>query len=157
MVTGPAGEAIWINEEQQDLYGYEGTDGQRPDPRLIVTAIRPSTDFSADRAFLEKFGVTADPGASEWWIGMRSGVGVVGIHRPHEGWQAVLEDEDPRYRYALVRLGFETAELLEELRDRLVTGSYEARLVVEDVGPKVHVLDPDGQEIEIHPAPPAVG
>lgn len=151
MVTGPAGEAIWINEEQQDLYGYQGH-GEEPDARIVATAIRPSTDFAADRAFFEKLGLTADPGASEFWTGMR-GDGVVGIHQPHEGWRSVIESEDPRHRFPLVHLGFETSEPLEELRDRLAAAGYPAEVVVEDVGPKVHVTDPDGQTIEIHPLP----
>ncbi|MDO5495868.1 MAG: hypothetical protein Q4G64_09150 [bacterium] len=153
MVTTPRGEAVWINEEQEDLYGYQGPEAAQPDPRLIVSAILPSPDFGSDRAFYSHFGLTPDPGASEWWEGLRGPGGVVGLHMPEPGWTPALEFEDPRYRYPLIMLGFQTAEPLEDLRDRLLAAGYEARIVSVPEATKVHVTDPDGQEIEIHPLP----
>lgn len=51
---------------------------------------------------------------------------------------------------ALVRLGFETTEELGALAERLRGAGYEARVVENEVR-SVHVTDPDGMQLEIHP------
>ena len=156
MATSPSGGAVWINEEMADLYGYEGPEGREPDPSLVVAAIYPTFDFDADRAFFERFGFTSDPGGNEWWEGMRSNGGVVGLHKPEEGWTPLLESDDPRYRFPRIRLGLETSQPLEEVRDHLVAGGYPAEIVSAPEATKVHVTDPDGVVIEIHPVSVAI-
>ena len=63
MAATPSGGAVWINEEMADLYGYEGHEAA-PDRNLVVTAILPTEDFDADRAFFQQFGLTSDVGFS---------------------------------------------------------------------------------------------
>lgn len=153
MAVSPSGGAVWINEEMTDLYGYAGHQRPATDPRLVVAAIVPTVDFGADRAFFERFGFTSDPGANEWWEEMRSDGGVVGLHRPEEGWVALTSSDDPRYRYPRIHLGFQTSAPLEEVRDHLAAGGYPAEIVRVPEATKVHVTDPDGQVLEIHPVP----
>ena len=50
-----------------------------------------------------------------------------------------------------VRLGFSTTEDLTALADRLTAAGYEARVVEGEGIRAVHVIDPDGVELEIHP------
>ena len=152
MAAMPSGGAVWINEEMADLYGYEGH-AAAPDPDLVVAAILPTEDFDADRAFFQQFGLTSDPGADEWWEGMRSEGGIVGLHRPEEGWAPLTTSDDPRYRFPRIHLGFETSAPLGEVRDRLVAAGHPAEVVSAPEATKVHVTDPDGQVMEIHPVP----
>lgn len=149
-VTGPLGETIGINEEQHDLYGYRGHDGEA-DERLVVVAVRPSTDFAADREFFARFGFVADAG-DESWQALRSDGGVVGLHLP--GVDASARETGSVWgRSATVRLGFETSEPLEQVADRLVAAGYEARVVDADGIRSVKLTDPDGVPLEIHESP----
>lgn len=153
-VRGPHGERMWINEEQGDVYGYEEHSLTEIDTRLTVSAIRSSPDFEADRKFFAVFGFSPTPGGSEWWEALRGPglAGLIGLHKPSEGSSvAKLSEVDPLHRVPLVELGFQTSEPLDELRDRLLTAGYDARIVADPNATKVHVIDPDGAEIEIHP------
>lgn len=51
----------------------------------------------------------------------------------------------------LVRLGLETSEDLTALAERLTAAGYEARVVEEHGLRAVHLTDPDGEHLEIHP------
>ena len=53
-----------------------------------------------------------------------------------------------------VRLGFETSQDLAELASRLRAAGHRAE-VVDGAVRSVHVTDPDGQHLEIHPRPAA--
>ncbi|GAB3811560.1 hypothetical protein GCM10028820_03000 [Tessaracoccus terricola] len=149
-VTGPLGEVIAINEVQHDLYGYRGHDGAA-DARLVVTAVRPSTDFATDTHFFGQLGFTPDADGDQWWQGLRSPGGVVGLHMPGEE-PSSRDTGEPFGRQATVRLGFETSEDLDKLAARLVAAGYEARVVEEDGLRSVQLTDPDGCHLEIHPA-----
>ncbi len=153
-VAGPYGEWMWINEEQTDLYGYQGYDATGFDDRLVVSAIRQSPDFDADRAFFSIFGLSPLPGGNKEWEALRGTdtAGIIGLHHPAaDSTVARLSDSEPLHRVPLVGLGFQTGEPLDPLCDRLVASGYDARVVVDRAATKVHVVDPDGLEIEIHP------
>ncbi|UFU06551.1 hypothetical protein [Ruania halotolerans] len=152
-VTDPTGGGIWINEYQDDLYGYLGHDGEG-DPRLSVTMVRPSVDREADRTFFGTFGFVPEAGANEWWEALRASdvSGVIGLHKPMSGEYPTSSAASPfADRTSIARLGFETTEDLDALAVRLSAAGYQARVVVDAVR-AVHVTDPDGCRIEIHPA-----
>jgi len=152
-VVDPAGGGVWINEHQADLYGYIGHDGEA-DPGLSVTMVRASADREADRAFFARFGFVPEPGGNEWWQALRASEysGVIGLHKPMPGELPHAATPAPfAERTSTVRLGFQTSEELEALAERLDRAGYPARVVSEQVT-AVHVVDPDGCELEIHPA-----
>lgn len=156
MVTSPAGGAVWINEEMTDLYGYEGHAESAPDSRLVVTAVLPTGDFDAHLAFFETLGFRAGADGDEHWQALRSEGGVVGLHGLPEDWEPLLESDDPRHRFPRIHLGFETSEPVEALAERLREAGYGASVVDDGVLPaRVHVVDPDGEDLEIHPSPAA--
>lgn len=154
-VVEPYGGGIWINEHQHDLYGYRDHGRQPADPRLTVTMVRPSDDFERDKGFFSAFGFVPDDHGNPWWQALRasSASGVIGLHRPESAEPPVCEDPGNPVsgRTPLVGLGFETAEPLEELAARLTAAGYPAS-VVERETTSVHVVDPDGCRIEIHPS-----
>lgn len=156
-ITGPHGEAIGINEEQEDHYGYLAHDGTGADERLSVTAVRASADGperERDVAFFAALGFVPVDGGDRWYRALSSpGHGTIGLHEPAEGEAAFRPGGDPGHpelEVSLVRLGFETAEDLEILAQRLTAAGYSAR-VVDSGARSVHVTDPDGQHVEIHP------
>lgn len=153
VVAGPHGEWMWINEEQADDYGYHRHDA-RPRADLIASAIRPAPNFAIDLEFFAHFGFAPDPGASEWFESLRGPgeAGIIGLHYA-EASEPIYraEEEDPRDRVPLARLGFVTGEELPSLAQRLTEAGYPATVVSEGGLVKVHVTDPDGVEIEIHP------
>ena len=148
-VTGTMGETIGINEEQTDLYGYVGHD-EAPGSGLAVTAIRPSHDFAADAAFFKQFGFQPDANGSQWWQAMRSSGGVIGLHVPRNT-PSFRESGSGADRIATAGLGFETLEDLDALATRLSAAGYPAEVVEEKNLRAVHLTDPDGKKLEIHP------
>lgn len=150
-VTGPLGESIAINEEQADMYGYQGHE-VAPDPGLVVTAVRPSTDFATDTHYFSQFGFRPDPDGDQYWQGLRGPGGVVGLHMPGEE-PSSRDTGAPFGRQATVRLGFETVEDLGELAARLVAAGHDARVVTADGTSSVRLTDPDGCHLEIHATP----
>src|SRR5699024_1739970 len=78
--------------------------------------------------------------------------GVIGLHKPMPGEVPHAATPAPfAERTSTVRLGFQTSEELEALAERLDRAGYPARVVSEQVT-AVYVVDPDGCELEIHPA-----
>ncbi|WP_152353381.1 VOC family protein [Brachybacterium subflavum] len=178
MITGPCGEGVSLNEDQVDLYGYEGHDAS-PDPRLHVCAVLSSEAFAPDARWLGRLGFAPaavggvggtggadgaegadpDPVAAErsGWLELHGpgSAGIIGLHAPMAGRERTrraspeMPDLPPTLQ---VRLGFETSEDLEALAARLRVAGYDARLV-EGAVRAVHVPDPDGIEVEIHPLP----
>lgn len=158
-ITGPHGEAIGLNENQEDHYGYVAHDGAGADARLSVVAVRASAEGverDRDVAFFGALGfVPADAGSPAYRALVSPGSGGVGLHAPAEGEVASRPGGDsahPALRVPLVRLGFTTTEDLGELAARLTDGGYPARVVEGGAVRSVHVADPDGQHLEIHPA-----
>ncbi|UNX53839.1 hypothetical protein MF406_12740 [Georgenia sp. TF02-10] len=157
-LTGPGGELIVINEEQLDDYGYTRAASPQPDPRLSVSALRYSPDFARDTEFFRRLGFEPDHGDGVWWQGLRAGTrsGVIGLHRPSApGELPAFDSPDPTQRIALTRIGFATQEPLEDLAARLRSAGYPSAHVISDrAATRVHVVDPDGCDMEIHPDSP---
>lgn len=155
VVVGPCGETVSLNEQQRDLYGYEGHDGDGADPRLAVCVVRSSEEGperEADVRFFAALGFTPVGPGDRWWQALAApGAGVVGLHAPHPDAPAGQRATGTEFGdVALVRLGFETDEDLEQLAARLTAAGHPARVVREEVT-AVHVTDPDGLHLEIHP------
>lgn len=152
-LDGPVGEGISLNEHQSDLYGYRGHDPSGADPRLSVTAVVMSDDFDRDAAWFARLGFVAQEAGDHFWRELRGAgsAGSIGLHRPGP--------DDRRTRPTVtefgdclqVRLAFSTTEDLEELAERLVAAGHPARLAEAGAVRSVHVTDPDGLVIEIHP------
>ena len=152
-LDGPDGEGVSLNEHQVDLYGYQGHDASAADPRLSVTAVVLSDDFERDAAWFARLGFVAESEGDQWWRELRGAgrAGTIGLHAPGpEGRRT--RPTGPEFGDCLqVRLGFSTTEDLEELAERLVAAGHPARLAEAGAVRSVHVTDPDGLVIEIHP------
>ncbi|MGP5375106.1 VOC family protein [Brachybacterium alimentarium] len=157
-LTGPHGEAIGINEDQADPYGYVLHDGSEADPRLSVTAVRASAEGPERDRDIEIFAalgfVPVDGGNHGYRALASPGHGSIGLHEPSSGMVACRPGGDPGHpdlQVSLVRLGFETSEDLDELAARLSHAGYPAHVVTDEGERRLHVTDPDGQVVEVHP------
>ncbi|MGP9845628.1 hypothetical protein [Brachybacterium sp. 107] len=158
-IAGPHGEAIGLNEDQEDHYGYVAHDGAGADARLSVVAVRAGAVGAERDRDVEFFGapgfVPADAGSPSYRALANPGSGGIGLHAPAEGESASRPGRDPAHpdlRIPLVHLGFTTTEDLGELAARLTASGHPARVVEGGAVRSVHVTDPDGQHLEIHPA-----
>ena len=52
-----------------------------------------------------------------------------------------------------VRIGFETSEPLDRLGDRLRAAGFAPTMITDGPDPRIVLIDPDGDEVQIHPAP----
>lgn len=150
-VVDPRGDGILINEEQSDLYGYTGHPAASPGP-VGVTAVRYSHDFAADLPFYAALGFQVATDGGEWWQGLRAGPesGVIGLHFTEDALPVSAGGSEIGPN-PLVNLGFETDEPLAALAARLTAAGHPAEVVTDAAATKVHVTDPDGCLIEIHP------
>src|SRR5699024_6211348 len=111
-------------------------------------------DREADRAFFARFGFVPEPGGNEWWQALRASEysGVIGLHKTMPGEVTPAAPPAPSAkRTATARLRAPTSAHLEALAERLDRAGYPARGVSGQVT-AVHVVDPDGCELEIHPS-----
>ncbi|MCW1806199.1 hypothetical protein [Brachybacterium squillarum] len=74
-IDGPAGEGISLNEDQQDLYGYQGHDASGADARLAVVAVLASEDPERDAAHLGHLGLAPVGPAAPGWQELRGPAG----------------------------------------------------------------------------------
>lgn len=120
-----------------------------------VVMVRCSYDFDADRAFFAKLGFQSAAGACPEWEQMSASdtSGWIGLHYPNAGQETVRKDDNnPVGDFVpLVSLSLQTTEDLQQLADRLSEHGYPARVVTDAAATKVHVTDPDGTALEIHP------
>lgn len=154
-LLGAAGEEIALNETQRDLYGYEGHDGADADPRLTVVAVRPTDDIEADVASFAALGFVPRGDAAPGWCPVQgaAGTGIIGLHRPAPGEQCSRDTGSEFGRAAAARIGFETSEDLGRLAARLRDAGHPVELREGGGAGALHVADPDGVVVEIHPAP----
>ncbi|MFP7695814.1 hypothetical protein [Trueperella sp. LYQ143] len=158
-IIDPSGGGIWINEWCHDLYGYTDQENESPSNEsssVEVMMVRYSVDFSADRKFFEQLGFHSAPGADSWWEQMSASdsSGWIGLHHGDAGQLVVREEAANPVGGAvpLVHLSFQTTQPLAEVARRLTQAGYPAQVVTDTAATKVHVHDPDGHHVEIHPA-----
>lgn len=155
LLEGPAGETVALNEQQQDLYGYQGHETSGADRRLSVTAVLSSADFERDAAWAARLGFVAEEPSDHGFRALRGSgaAGVIGLHGPADGDRRTRVTGSEFGDMLQVRLGFETSEDLQELAARLSGAGHPAEVVDSGTARSVHVTDPDGQHLEIHPRP----
>lgn len=143
-VRTPLGSDVWINEHQDDLYGYEAHEGGEPGS-IQVCGVYFSADFDRDAAWFAFFGLTGVGEGDAWWRVLDGGHGRVGLH--------YVDAEHPERvgGTASVDVGFETPEPLDAVVARLRAAGHEAELVSDAFLTAVHVVDPDGRAVQIHP------
>jgi hypothetical protein len=150
------GGGVWLNQEQDDLYGYRLGAGD-PGP-IDLVAVYFTDDFAGSREFLSALDFRPiEPESSGWQrLSGASGHGLIGLHAgdPSDGVaHRPSAPDDPVGPPALVKLSFETAEPLDTLTARLHEAGYaDAHVVAEPGVSKIMVTDPDGCELEIHRA-----
>ena len=157
IVMSRDGRVIGINgDSQEDLYGgYQTHDEAAAAPVLDVVAVCITSEMKAEAVWFEPLGFTAPSYDDPHWIGLRAGdrFGVLGIH-PGE-----VESSDPRDADDLfgppylVGIGFETSEPLAVFADRLSSAGLDPTMITDGSDPRVVPVDPDGEEVQIHPAP----
>lgn len=152
-VAAPRGGGIWITESSPEITGWKAAN-TAGFAELVVTPVWYTNDMAEDAAFFSRFGFAAQPGGSEWWTALNAGTssGVIGLHK--QGDEIVTRDTpgSPLEAVSLISLGFETSEDLGTMVDRLKAAGYDAEVVTtEGLGDAVHVTDPDGQKLQIHP------
>src|SRR5699024_3408946 len=117
----------------------------------------PSADVDRDAAWAARIGFRAEQeqGEDPWFRALRGpgAAGTIGLHRPAEGDRRTRPTGTEFGDAMQVRLGFETSEELAELAARLRAAGHPAEVVEADGVRSVHVTDPDGQRLEIHPRP----
>lgn len=138
-IDHPIGKAILINEEMSDFYGYQR---HQPSPGPVdVVSVYFTDDLGTAAEFLGQFGFAPDADGGEDWQELRNGErGVIGLHRA-----------GPAGAAGTIGVGFETAEDLNVVADRLQSAGYSPSMTFDPV--HLEVTDPDGQPVEIYPSP----
>lgn len=156
VVVSRDGRVIGLNEKHQDdLYGgYHVHDAATVSP-LDVVAVCVTPDLKAEAAYFAPFGFTAPSYDDPWWIGLRAGdrSGVIGLHAGEVEARNPRPDGDLFEPVYEVRIGFETSEPLDRLADRLRAVGFAPTMIPDGPDPRIVLIDPDGDEVQIHPAP----
>lgn len=142
----PQGAGVFMRESERDA---DDAGSDHPRVPVDVVAVRESADFAADEEFFAGFGFTRAYGDENWMaLAGRGDAGVIGLHAPwgEDRGGATTTKGAP----ALVHLGFQTDGGLEPVAERLRAAGLEPR--VSDRSGALVVVDPDGVEIEVHPA-----
>lgn len=143
VVRTPLGSNVWINEHQDDLYGYRAHPEGQPGP-IQVCAIHFSADFARDAAWFAHLGLRPVGEGDAWWQALDGGHGRVGLHHVDPGHPECTAET------ATVDAGFETPEPLADVVARLWAAGYPAELVTDEFLTAVHVADPDGRLVQVH-------
>jgi hypothetical protein len=142
-VRGPYGE-LTINEPMTDFHGYQRHDVTPApgDPEVTVLAVLFFPDFKPAADFFAAFGFVGDERLHGWRpLRADDTSGAIGLH---------TADRDPGPGYPC-GLCFETSEDLSAFAERLRARGY--RVDDDDaIARHVTVTDPDGNQIEVHPA-----
>lgn len=156
VVIGRDGRAIGLNESsQEDLYGGYHVHPAEGVPSLDVVAVHPTPDMVGDAAWFGSFGFTAPSYDDPWWIGLRASdrSGVIGIHHGEVENSAARPADDEFGPAFDVRIGFETHLPLAEEAAKLRAAGLTVELLADEPAPRIVLTDPDGEEVQIHPAP----
>lgn len=106
---------------------------------MKILTIRYSSDLSRAEKFYELLGLKLNADTSSpVWRDMQAGAGSVAIHPK--------TDDSPEFEFSL-----ETAEKLEEVQARLVSGGFEPGVIdAEEHGRYLLIVDPDGIQLRIN-------
>jgi Ribbon-helix-helix protein, copG family len=151
--TDPLGDELHIDERNSDLYGYV-LHPMAPPSSLRVSPVRFTDPPGPYGRFLEALGLTRRGPGDEWSVTYAAeggDHGLVGLHRPPDEADAVIPGVVKGE--TSVKLNFESPEPVEELAARLQERGFDAQSCHESFGSFVSVVDPDGQQVQVHEAP----
>lgn len=151
----PVGATVAIDERATDLYGYQWRAEADVEQSLRVMPVRFADPAGPYGGFLRALGLRPAGEVNPYYVNFLAAdgsQGQVGVHYVFgEALPIVASEGQPA-----VQLTFESAEPLEQLAARLAAAGYEPGIRSEDFGSLLHVTDPDGQEVQVHP-PASVG
>ncbi len=156
VVVARQGRVIGLNEDHQDdLYGGYRAHTTTTVPLLDVVAVCVTPDLLAEAAYFASFGFVAPSYDDPFWIGLRASErsGVIGLHSGEIESRSPRPDDDPFEPVYEVRIGFETSQPLEQLAERLRSAGLDPTMITDVPDPRIVLTDPDGDEVQIHPAP----
>jgi len=151
----PAGDIVAVDEQMDDLHGYQLRAESRPAGWLRVMPVRFADPAGPYAAFLQALGLQPAGEINPYYVNFLAEAGThgqVGVHH-------LLSDTPPVVsggRGAAVQLTFESGEPLEQIAGRLDAAGFAAQLHAADFGTVLSVTDPDGQDVQVHaPSAPA--
>lgn len=143
----PLGEEIHIDGHSDDLYGYR-LHPLHVDIPLTVVPVRFTDPQGGYANFLGALGLVLRGEANEHYstyAAENGDHGLVGLHRRDStDFPGLVAGP------GAVKLNFETTEPLGAVMQRLVGNGFEASVRHQDFGSSITVVDPDGQEVQIH-------
>jgi predicted enzyme related to lactoylglutathione lyase len=145
----PDGATIAIDERPTDLYGSQLRAEPAAAESLRVMPVRFAEPAGPYAAFLQALGLRPAGEINPYYVNFLAAdgkQGQVGLHHVFSEKLPVV----PGGGGAAVQLTFESAEPLEQVADRFTTAGFEPRLITEDFGSLLSVVDPDGQEVQVH-------
>lgn len=144
-LTDPAGERLWVNEQQTDFYGYS-THEVSPDPELTICPVLFTDPRGPYADFLVRLGLRPDSGADDSFASFSADRGAVGLHvaRPGEFEQYVVGHAGVRAHLTLTTSGDPHA-----LATRMRDAGYAVR-VDTSFGTMLEITDPDDRKVQVH-------
>jgi predicted enzyme related to lactoylglutathione lyase len=143
--TDPLGDGIHIDERMDDLYGYRRLDAAKGS--MSVLPVRFTLPTGPYGAFLEALGLSRVDEPNDFYVryaASEDADGSVGLH-------FVYTDELPIVPGpAAAHLTLSSAEPMHDLADRLRAAGFDPTVTEQDFGWMLSVIDPDGQEIQVH-------
>lgn len=140
-------DQLTINGRSDDLYGYSSTGTEPGVGDLRVVPIRFVDDPVPDQRMLEALGFSLDGDTDERFtkLALPGTGGAVGLH-PTGGETPVISGS------FAVQLHFGTGAPLPDIIRRAESAGAAATLYESEFGAHVAISDPDGQQIQVHPA-----
>ena len=145
----PLGDVITVNWRSDDLYGFRPVGDGRPDSRLRVVPVRFADPRGPIGGWLQAMGLQPVGEPNDFYVMYGAGGGdrgYVGVHHVYTDDLPIVPGP------GAVHLTFQTAEPLEDVAQRLAESGFEASLTREDFGAFLTVIDPDGQQVQVHEA-----
>jgi catechol 2,3-dioxygenase-like lactoylglutathione lyase family enzyme len=149
----PDGATIAIDERQTDLYGSQLRAEPGAPESLRVMPVRFADPAGPHAGFLQALGLQPAGELNPYYVNFLAGGGAqgqVGLHHVFSDKLPVV----PGGGGAVVQLTFQSGEPLEQIAARFTAAGFEPTIITEDFGSLLSVVDPDGQEVQVHtPAP----
>ena len=145
----PDGAAIAVDERPTDLYGSQLRAEPGAPESLRVMPVRFADPAGPQVGFLRALGLRPAGEINPNYVNFLAeggAQGQVGLHHVFSEKLPVVLGGDG----AVVQLTFESGEPLEQIAARLATAGFEPRIITEDFGSLLSVVDPDGQEVQVH-------
>jgi hypothetical protein len=153
----PDGAAIAIDERPTDLYGSQLRAEPGAPESLRVMPVRFADPTGPQAGFLQALGLRPAGKINPYYVNFVAADGArgqVGLHHVFSEKLPVV----PGGGGAVVQLTFQSGEPLEQIAARLSAAGFEPHIITEDFGSLLSVVDPDGQEVQVHaPAATASG